>query len=527
MLNLTEKLNKSPTEPGCYLFQNNRGKVLYVGKAKNIKKRVNSYFQKKGLDAKTKDLVDEVTNVEFFVTDNELEALLLESRLIKKHQPKYNMELKGGQRYAWIQVTDEKFPRVVSTRNVKKGEVVFGPYALGSSRKEMIHLANSLFKLRVCRRLPKRACLLYHIKQCSAPCIGKISEQDYKKNIFKVEMLLKGKTKELINSLEKEMKKYSDQLSYEMAKLRRDQILALENITEKQKVELRKKYNQDVVNYLQKPNTIIVQLFNINKGIISGRKEFKVRTPLSKDAEQNITDFLRQYYFTEEIPTEVVLPKKLAEKIMLEKYLSKLAESKVNITVPQKGDKLKLLQLVKKNIEVVQRLGENSLLELQNKLSLPSLPRVIEAFDVSNLGPTDVVGSMVYFKDGKPEKNNYRRFKIKTFTGQSDFDAMKEIIYRRYYKVTKEKSQLPDLIMVDGGKPQLTAALISLRELGLQLPVIALAKKEEEIFALNSQYPVRLSKRSAGLKLLQRIRDEAHRFAINYQRLLRSKRGFD
>ncbi len=524
MANLTEKINQAPSQPGCYLFQNKFGKVIYIGKARNIKKRVNSYFQKKGLDIKTQNLVSEITNVEFFVTDNEVEAFLLEAQLIKKYQPKYNLELKGGQRYAYIEITDDKFPRLLTTRNIKKGDKVFGPYSSGSSRQEMIRLANSLFKLRICKRLPKRSCLLYHIKQCSAPCIGKISQSDYQKNISKVEMLLKGKTKELIDSLEQEMKEYSAELNYELAKTKRDQILALEHISEKQKIELRKAYDQDVINYIQRPNKLIVQLFNINKGIISGRKEFKIATVLSSNAEENFFDFLRQYYYTEDIPQEIILPIKLREQNLLEKFLSKIVEREIRITIPRKGDKLKLLELVLKNIEVGLSLGENSLLELQNKLNLPNLPQIIEAFDVSNLGPTDVVGSMVNFKGGKPDKNEYRRFKIKTFIGQSDFDAMKEIIYRRYYKITKEKSKLPDLIMVDGGKPQLTAALISLRELGLQLAVIALAKKEEEIYTPNNRYPLRLSKRSASLKLLQKIRDEAHRFAINYQRLLRSKR---
>lgn len=521
---LTKKLAQTPKQPGCYLFQNKYGKVIYVGKAKDIKKRIGSYFHKTDLDSKTQSLIKEITNVEFIVTDNEVEAFLLEAQLIKKYQPKYNIELKGGQRYAYIQITNEKFPRLITTRNIKKGDKVFGPYASGSSRKETIRLANSLFKLRICKRLPKRTCLLYHIKQCNAPCIGKISEVDYQKNIAKAEMLLKGKTKELIQSLEQEMKRYSDELNYELAKIRRDQVLALEHISEKQKIELRKTYDQDVINYSQKPNKIIVQLFNINKGIISGRKEFKIRTPLSRNAGENLADFIRQYYYTEDIPQEIILPVKLAEQDLLKRYLSKMAKREIKITIPQKGDKLKLLELVKKNIEVGQKLGENSLLELQNKLNLPNLPQVIEAFDVSNLGPTDVVGSMVQFKDGVPDKNNYRRFKIKTFAGQSDFAAMKEIIYRRYYKITKEKSQLPNLIMVDGGKPQLTAALISLRELGIQIPVIALAKKEEEIYTPNNRYPIRLSKRSASLKLLQKIRNEAHRFAINYQRLLRSKR---
>ncbi len=524
MENLARKLNNAPVQPGCYLFQNKFGKVIYIGKAKNIKKRVSSYFRKKNFDSKTKSLVVEIANVEFFITDNEIEAFLLEAQLIKKYQPKYNLELKGGKRYAYIQITNDKFPRLITTRNFKKGDKVFGPYSSGSSRQEIIRLANSLFKLRICKRLPKRSCLLYHIKQCSAPCIGKISETDYQRSINQAKMLLKGKTKDLISLLKKEMKKYSARLDYEHAKIRRDQILALEHISEKQKIELRKNYNQDVVNFIYKANKIFIQLFNINKGIISGRKEFKIKIPLENNPKKNLADFIRQYYYTEDIPQEIILPIVLEDQSLLGKFLSKMAKREVKIISPKIGDKLKLLNLVKKNIAVGLKLGENSLLELQNVLNLSSLPQIIEAFDVSNFGSTGVVGSMVNFKDGKPDKNEYRRFKIKTFKGQSDFDAMKEIIYRRYYKITKEKAKLPDLMMVDGGKPQLTAALVSLRELGLQLPVIALAKKEEEIYTPNNRYPLRLSKRSASLKLLQKIRNEAHRFAINYQRLLRDKR---
>jgi len=337
-------------------------------------------------------------------------------------------------------------------------------------------------------------------------------------------MLLKGKTKDLIKKLNQEMALFSEVLNYELAKIRRDQIVALENISQRQKVQLQKRYNQDIINFKKAENKFVVQLFNINKGIISGRKEFKIKIPLLKESEQNLSDFIRQYYYTEDIPQEIILPTKLSDQALLEGYLTKLAGFKVKVNIPQKGDKLKLLELVKKNIEVGLKLGENSLLELQNKLKLPTFPRIIEAFDVSNLGPTDVVGSMVQFRDGKPDKNNYRRFKIKTFVGQSDFEAMKEIIYRRYYRITKEKSQLPDLIIVDGGKPQLTAAITALRQIGLQLPLIALAKREEEIFTLNNQYPIHLSKKSAGLRLLQKIRDEAHRFALKYQRLLRGKK---
>jgi excinuclease ABC subunit C len=339
-------------------------------------------------------------------------------------------------------------------------------------------------------------------------------------------MLLNGKTKELINQLNREMKKYSLALNYEMAKIKRDQILALENISQRQKIELHKFYDQDVINYLSLPNKFIVQLFNINKGIISGRKEFKIKPPLGQAAKNNLAEFIKQYYYNQDIPQEIILPEKIEEQNLLERYLSKMAGRPTKIFVPQKGDKLKLLELVKKNLQLNLQIGQDGLFELQGQLHLLSLPRIIECFDISNLGPTGVVGSMVQFRDGKPDKNNYRRFKIKTFEGQSDFAAMKEVVWRRYYRLVKERGVFPDLIMVDGGKPQLSAALMALKELGLQIPVIALAKKEEEIFSMINQYPLKLSKKSAGLKLLQRIRDEAHRFAITYHRLLRHKKDF-
>ncbi|MFA6215407.1 MAG: excinuclease ABC subunit UvrC [Patescibacteria group bacterium] len=526
MNQLAEKIAQAPKTPGCYLFKNQAGSIIYVGKAKDLKKRVSWYFQKENQDSKTKNLIREIADVNFFITDNEVEALLLESELIKKNQPKYNIQLKSGIRYAYIRVTNDKFSKLESTRQIKKGDQIFGPYTSGEARQRVIRLANSIFKLRICKKLPKRACLLWHINLCSAPCIGKISEADYRKNIGQAVMLLKGQTKELIKKLTEEMQVFSTKLNYELAKLRRDQIFALQNISERQKIQLIKKYNQDVINYLPTPNKLIVQLFNINKGIVSGRREFKVATMFNRPAAENISEFIRQYYYTEDIPAEIIIPEKLSGQALLEKYLSEISKNKITITIPQKGDKLKLLELVKKNIAVGLKTGESGLLELQNKLSLPTLPRTIECFDVSNLGSTDVVGSMVQFFDGLPNKDNYRRFKIKTFSGQSDFEAMKEIIYRRYYRITKEKSVLPDLIMVDGGRPQLSAALVSLRELGLQIPVIGLAKKEEEIYTMNNQYPLRWPKNSASLKLLQRIRDQAHRFAIGYQRLLRQKRNF-
>lgn len=523
-MSLLNKIKTAPKQPGCYLFKDEKGKIIYIGKAKNIKSRVASYFnkEKKDSDSKTKKLIEQIAGLEFMVTDNEVEALLLEAELIKKHQPRYNLELKAGIRYAYIKFTNETFPRLISTRIIKPGDKVFGPYTSGQSRHDVIRLANYIFKLRATKRKPRQVKDKWLVELGVVPRKKEITPEEYAQRLKKVELLLKGQTKDLVKQLTTEMKKFSAKKNYEIAKLRRDQIAALENISTRQKVKLRKSYDQDLINYISSPNTFVVQLFNINKGVVSGRKEFKLPRLLGKDEAQSLTDFISQHYYTQDIPQEIIVPIKPQDKILLEKYLTKLAGRKVKLTLPQRGDKLNLLELVKKNIQVSLGVGDSSLLDLQNKLKLPSLPRVIEAFDISNLGPTGVVGSMVQFRDGKPDKNNYRRFKIKTFQGQSDFDAMHEVVYRRYYRITKEKSELPDLVLVDGGKPQLSAAKKAFAELGLQIPLIALAKKEEEIYTLYSKFPLKLSKRTDALKLLQRLRNEAHRFAIIYQRKTRN-----
>ncbi|MFA6428331.1 MAG: excinuclease ABC subunit UvrC [Candidatus Buchananbacteria bacterium] len=519
---LSNKLKIIPNGPGCYLFKNKKGKIVYVGKAKNLRKRVSSYWQKKDHDPKTRALVRLVADFDFFLTNTEVEALIMEAKLIRDHQPPYNILLKEGQRYAYIKITEDKFPRLVSVREFKTTEKVFGPFVSGETRRQAIYLANTLFKLRVCKRLPKIACLLYHIKQCSAPCIGQISAVDYQTNVKKAESLLKGQTPELIRELRREMKIFSQQQNYESAKIRRDQILTLTNLAEKQRVSLPKGYNQDVINYQVIGPELVIQLFNVLHGLVSGRREYRL-TATKELALEKFSEFIKQYYFQQEIPSEVIVPQMLIEQELIAEYLSQLAQKKVKIIVPEKGDKLALLELVKKNILISAQLGEPALLELQNALQLPRLPEVIECFDISQIQGTNAVGSMVNFKAGRPDKNNYRHFIIQTVTGQNDFAMMKEIIYRRYSRLLAEKKPLPDLLMVDGGRPQLSAALQVMRDLGLALPVVALAKREEELYTFGSQYPVKLNKKSPALKLVQRLRDEAHRFAISFHRLKRSQ----
>ncbi len=524
MSELSQKLANLSNNPGCYIFKNQSGKIVYIGKAKNLKKRVASYFRKDVIDSKTKELVAEVFDIDFIVTDSELEALLLEAKLIKENQPKYNIKLKGGIRYAYIKITDEQFPRLESARLFKRKDKIFGPFALSDTRRNLIKLANFLFKLRVGKQSPVKVGEFYQIQCSTAPWRRLVTEAEYKNNVANAELFLKGQNTELIRRLTSEMKNFSADKEFELAKIRRDQIVALNNLSEKQKVQLKKSYDQDVINYVRTVNKFIVQLFNINKGVVSGRKEFRWPPTSSKISdEEMISDFLTQYYYSNEIPQEVIIPCRLENEKILEKYLTKLSGRKTRIAIPQKGQNVRLLELVKKNILVSLKRGDTALLELQNKLNLPNLPVVIECFDVSNLGESYIVGSMVYFKNGLPDKNNYRHFRIKWQKKQSDFDAMREIIFRRYYRLVLEKSLLPNLILVDGGKPQLTAARLALKSLGVSAPIAALAKKEEELFTLGQKESIKLDRKSAALKLVQKIRDEAHRFAITYHRLLRSK----
>lgn len=525
MSDLSHKIKTAPINPGCYIFKDNASAIIYIGKAKNIRKRISWYFKKENQVDKTGELVKDITDVEYIITDTEIEALLLEAQLIRKNQPKYNIDLKGDNRYAFVKFTKEKYPRLVTVRNPEKGDKVFGPYTSGAARQEIIRLANRLFKIRVGKKLSIKDENAGRLRLATAPWTEQIVQSEYAQRVALVSLLLKGKSDELITRLNREMKEYSASKNFELARSRRDQINALNSISTRQKIQLVKAYDQDVINYVQVGGEFIIQLFNINKGIVSGRKEYRLRF-LENDAPKALADFIRQFYYNHDCPAEIILPHKISEAPLMVQYLSVLAGHKVKLTIPTRGDKFKLLELLKKNIIVSLSGGDASLFELQQRLRLTKLPNVIECFDISNLGASGLVAAMVQFRGGKPDKDNYRKFRIKSVRGQSDFDSMREVVLRRYYRITKEQMQLPDLIMVDGGKPQLTAAAQALKILGVNVPLIALAKRDEEIFTRQSRFAIKLSKRSDALKLLQRIRDEAHRFAVTYQRLVRSKRDF-
>lgn len=506
-----------PNNPGCYIYKNDTGKIIYVGKAKNLKKRVASYFTKKDHDIKTQVLVSNIATVDFIVTENEIEALILENTLIKKHRPRYNIDLKDSKRYAYIRITDEEFPRLMVARRKTTEKDAYGPFVSGAQREYVLRLLRKLFKIRTCKRLPKRACLRHHIKLCDAPCISKISKTAYSEKVHAARMVLKGKTSQLIENLKKKMQEASEKQKYEAALEMRDQINSLKYLSEKQNMERKRKYDEDIINYMIKDDTVYLLLFNIYKGTLANKVEFVFeRTP------EFLEEFITQYYSEEEVPKELILPKKVDESI--EKFLTHKRGSKVNITIPKIGEKKQLLDLAKKNVEIVFFGNLEKVNELKKKLRMNESPTVIECFDISHLSGTSTVASMVQFRNGKADKSNYRRFKIRTVDGIDDFASMAEVVRRRYSRLKRESQPMPNLIIVDGGKGQLSSTMEILDELNLRIPTIGIAKREEEIFFPGSKFPLKLDKKEKAIRFIQEIRDEAHRFAITYNRLLRKKK---
>ncbi len=506
-------------------MKNAAGETIYIGKAKDLRKRVATYFSGNtdGLADKTRRQIEETDSVEFIVTDNEVEALILESNLIKKERPRYNIDLKDSFRYAYVLVTGEEYPRLLATRKLsgkEKGKV-FGPYVFGEPRAIALGALRKIFKIRTCRTLPKRECLLYHIGQCTAPCIGKISREEYAENVEKAVRVLEGNASELLEELELKMGKASQRQKYEEALKLREQAEAISWMAnQRQKMELRKTYDEDVIGFAANREQECAQVFNIVRGVIRQRRSF--RFDASPDA---VSQFLREYYSYAPLPDEIILANLPEDADALVGFFEKQKGKRVGIVVPKRGDKEALLRMVEKNAALaLNSASPPALAELKSLLRLPLLPGVMECFDVSNLGEENAVASMVQFVEGLPNRDEYRRFRIRTVAGQDDFGAIKEVVYRRYYRLKNENAPLPDLVVIDGGKGQLHAAMEALLELGEpDVPVIALAKKNEEIFVPSKSAPVALDRKSGALKLLQAARDEAHRFAQAYHKLLRKK----
>jgi excinuclease ABC subunit C len=507
-----------PHAPGCYLFSDEAGTIIYVGKAKDLKKRVTSYFQKKDHDPKTRNLVAAIASLDVMVTNTETEALLLENNLIKKHQPKYNIDLKDAKRFAYIELTREPFPRIGIARRMSKDDAVYyGPFVSAAGRDDVIRVIKRIFLLRSCKKLTKRACLRHHMQTCSAPCIGAVSQEDYRKSVEKAVAILKGKGSELVTSLKADMAELSGRQEYEKALALRNQIAAIERLTERQHVERPRETDQDVIAYTLSDSMVYLLVFSVEKGLLTNKQEYSFES-----REGFFDEFLVLYYADRTPPSELIVPHEVDEA--LAGYLSEQKGRSVQVTVPKIGEKKKLLELVEKNIDHAFLKHELKVKDLQASLDLPDPPLVIECFDISHLSGTAMVGSMVQFRNGIPDKKNYRRFKIKTVEGIDDFASIAEIVTRRYLRLIAEESDLPDLIIIDGGKGQLTAALGALDTLGCQVPVIAVAKREEEVYIPGEGLPRHLDEKGMALRYIQEIRDEAHRFAIAYNRLLRKKK---
>ncbi len=515
-----------PVDPGVYLFKDESETILYCGKAKNLRNRLGSYFSSpERLALKTSHLVSKIREIDWIVVRNEVEALLLENKLIKQHSPKYNINLKDAKTFAYIALTKDKFPRILSTRKTGSKFESFGPYTDATKRRELQKLVVSIFKLRTCRNLPHKACLNYHIGICTAPCIGKVNEQEYQKQVDNARGFLKGDTEQTLDVLTKQMKDSSKEGKYERALEFRNQINSINILSGKQIVDHERNYDQDIVAFKKVGEKVIVVQMGIRRGVLLGKKDFEI------DHQENFErEFLRAFYSANQIPHEIILSRECwsddDEKVALEEFFTKSRGASVILTVPVKGEKHALIELANKNIEVNMD-HDSALSDLQEALNLPSLPLVIESFDISNLGREHIVSGMVRFVNAKPDKSGYRKFRMRTTDGQDDFASMREVVYRRYKRLLEEKAKMPDLILIDGGMEQLNSAVDSLRSLGLNLPVIGLAKKLEEIYLPGEEIPKRFDNNSKMMLLIRGIRDATHNFSIAYNKKRRQMKMRD
>jgi len=553
---LEATLAKLPDRPGVYLMKGTRGDVLYVGKAQSLRSRVRSYWQKHGGYGEVhriREVIDRVADVEYTLTDSVSEALLLEANLIKRYRPRFNVRLKDDKSYPYIKITlGDDFPRIERTRKLlNDGSRYFGPYASASSVDESMNLVRRLFPFRTCtidirdgQRALQRPCLLYHIKRCQGPCIEAISKADYRADITQVELFLEGRQETLVRALGDEMANAAEREDYERAAVLRDKIRAIERTMESQKMAAFARTELDLVGLARQDSQAAVQLFAIRNGKLIGRDVYLLDAARDAGDDEVIEGFLLQYYTrATSVPSQVFIPSRLSDTADVEAFLAARRGGPVHLHVPQRGEKRELMALATRNAtetlarEQARWLADQgktlvALEELAEALGLPGPPLRIECYDISNFQGRESVGSMVVFEDGKPRSGEYRRFRIRSVTGSNDFASHQEVLRRRFRRATageegneeERRWKLPDLVIVDGGKGQVSAAKEVLDELGLHdLPLAGLAKEREELFLPGRVDPVLLPPTSSALYLVQRIRDEAHRFAIAYHRDLRSK----
>jgi len=544
---LAVKIRNLPPDPGVYLFKNRDGKIIYIGKAKNLRNRVRTYFQSPHqLTPKTARLVTAIADLELMITDSEVEALILEANLVKEYKPRYNVNLKDDKHFPYVKVTvDEPFPRVLIVRRLEKDNArYFGPYTNSGAMRKTVRFLSRLFKIRSCNlTIPhptgkeQKICLDYHIGRCGGPCEGLQTEQEYREQVEAVLLFLSGHGEALIEKLRKKMAKLSKEMTFERAAEVRDQIVALESMRQKQKVDVGKVIDRDILAFARDGRETVVVVMQIREGILIGRQDFRLSSEADEHDDEVLAEFIRQYYNHQpNLPQEVYVPLDLPDQRLVARWLSRLRGRRVRVNTPQRGEKSHLVELATTNARLlldeilIQKKGyqervAGSVQALKEDLHLVNAPRTIACVDISNTGETDAVGSLVYFANAKPKKSEYRHFRIKEVRGQDDFAMMREVIGRYFFRLKNENRTPPDLLVIDGGKGQLSSVRKELRSLGFEeQPVIGLAKKFEEVYFPGRMEPISLSKASPALRLLKQVRDEAHRFAVEYNRKLRSKR---
>jgi excinuclease ABC subunit C len=547
-ITLEEKLEALPSGPGVYLHKDADGKVLYLGKAKNLRSRVRQYFQKsRSVDPRIERMLSKATDLEVIVTDSEVEALILEANMIKRLKPRYNVNLKDDKSYPYIVITNEPYPRVFVTRHVKRdGSRYFGPYTDVKNVRAALKAVRDLFMIRSCnyfideeviRKRKIKVCLDYHIKKCEGPCEGLVSQERYDAMIEQVGTLLEGHTESLIRQLTEEMEALAAQMKFEDAAHLRDRVKGLAAYGEKQKAIALDLIDRDIVAFAAEGDDGCGVVFKLREGKLIGRQHYYMTNVEQKPSEEILKTLIQQHYLDADyVPKEVFVSGEVGDADATQQWLSMKRGDAVAMVHPQQGEEAKLVRLSHSNARFLldelklQKMKRADYVPyavkaLQQDLRLPGLPRAIECFDISNIQGTDSVASMVKFVDGKPKKSEYRKFKIRTVEGADDFASMREVIERRYSRVLSEGGSPPDLVIVDGGKGQLSSALEALERLGVhQQAIIGLAKRLEEVYVPGVSDPLLIPKTSGGLRLLQQVRDEAHRFALTYHRTLRSKR---
>ena len=553
MFNIQEELKKLPGSPGVYLMRNAKDEIIYVGKAISLKNRVRQYFRESTVKtAKIQQMVANISYFEYIITDSELEALILECNLIKKHRPRYNTMLKDDKTYPYIKVTNEEYPRILFSRDMKKDKSkYYGPYTSAGAVKDTIELLRKIYHIRTCNRaLPKdigngRPCLNYHIHQCDGPCMGYISGEDYRKSVSQAVRFLEGNYSEVLKMLQDKMMAYSENMEFEQAAEYRDLLNNVRAIAQKQKITSDEFMDRDIIAYAEEGFDAVVQVFFVRDGKLLGREHFHMTTAPMETGGQILSSFIKQYYSgTPFVPKELFTSEEIDDLELLEQWLSTKKGSKVRILNPKKGDKEKLVELATKNAELVlsqdkekiKREEQRTIGAVQTIFDMLSIPEKnnyrIEAFDISNTSGLQSVGSMIVYENGRPKRTDYRKFKIKTVVGPDDYASMREVLTRRFTHGTNEQddqfdsfNRLPDLIMMDGGRGQVNIALQVLDELKINIPVCGMVKDDHHntrgLYFENVELPI--DTHSESFHLITRIQDEAHRFAIEYHKNLRGK----